>query len=217
MYKSLKSQVKDIDSKGLVVVAANAFGNVDVQGDMSMTGSFAKTIQENFNRVKWFLNHDTTLLLGVPVAAQETPQYLEITGQLNMNKEMSRNIFEDYKLYAEYGKTLEHSIGVDAIKWSQEGTIRKVSEWRLWEFSTLTAWGANENTPMLSIKDAKSEMDWLNLRLDKGKYTDEKFLEIEKQIQLLKSLIEEPAIATPTTEPIDWKSLSDTFIQSLKK
>ena len=217
MYKSLKSQVKDVTNQGLVVVAANAFGNVDVQGDMSVNGSFSKTINENFARVKWFLNHDTTLLLGVPVSAQETPQYLEITGQLNMNKEMSRNIFEDYKLYAEYGKSLEHSIGVDAIKWSMEGQIRKVTEWKLWEFSTLTAWGANEKTPMLSIKDAKGEMDWLNLKLDKGNYTDEKFKEIEKQIQLLKSLIEEPGKPTPTTEPIDWKSLSDTFIQSLKK
>lgn len=215
--KSIRSQIKDVTNKGIVTVAANAFGNVDSQGDISVYGSFSKTIKENFGRVKWLLNHDTTLLLGVPVSAQETPQYLEITGQLNMNKEMSRNIYEDYKLYAEYGKSLEHSIGVSAIKWAIDGDIRTVSEWKLWEYSTLTAWGANENTPMLSIKDANSEMEWLNVKLNKGNYTDEKFVEIERQIQLLKSLIEEPAKTTPSTEPIDWKGISQSFIQSLKK
>jgi len=215
MYKKFNTQVKDITQQGQVVVAANAFGNIDVQGDISVYGSFAKTLNENFDRVKWFLNHDTTQLLGVPIQGVETPQYLQITGQLNMAKDISKNIYEDYKLYAEYGKTLEHSIGVDAIKFVIEDGIRKVTEWRLWEFSTLTAWGANADTPLISIKSA-DELNWLNLKLEKGNYTDDKFKEIEKQIQLLKSLIDEPSKLTQPTEPIDWKSLSDIFINSLK-
>lgn len=214
MYKSFKSIVSDVDEKGQVVVAANSFGNVDSQNDISVYGSFTKTIKENFDRVKWFLNHNTNILLGVPMSATETPQYLQIVGKLNLNKEIGRDIYEDYKLYAEYGKTLEHSIGVDAIKYDIQGGIRKVNEWRLWEFSTLTNWGANENTPMLAIK---SDIDFLNIKLDKGNYTDDKFKEIEKQIQILKSLIEEPTVVTPSTEPIDWKSVSDIFINSLNK
>jgi HK97 family phage prohead protease len=213
MYKSFKSIVSDVDEKGQVVVAANSFGNVDSQSDISIYGSFTKTLKENFDRVKWFLNHNPNILLGVPMSATETPQYLQIVGKLNLNKEIGRDIYEDYKLYAEYGKTLEHSIGVDAIKYEIQGNVRKVNEWRLWEFSTLTNWGANENTPMLAIK---SDIDFLNIKLEKGKYTDEKFTEIEKQIQILKSLIEEPSIDTPTTEPIDWKGLSTIFINSLK-
>lgn len=213
MYKSFKSQIKDLDQKGRVVVAANAFGNIDSQGDISTYGSFSKTLKENFERVRWLLNHDTTKLLGVPIEGTETQNHLQIVGQLNMEKEMSRDVYADYKLYAEYGKSLEHSIGVDPIKYDIQGQVRKVSEWKLWEFSTLTAWGANPQTPMLDIK---SDVEWMNIQLNKGDYTDEKFKEIEKQLRILKSLITEPESSTPVTEPIDWKSLSDTFIKSLK-
>lgn len=213
MYKSFKSQIKDLDQKGRVVVAANAFGNIDSQGDISTYGSFSKTLKENFERVRWLLNHDTTKLLGVPIEGTETSNHLQIVGQLNLEKEMARDVYADYKLYAEYGKSLEHSIGVDPIKYDIQGSVRKVMEWKLWEFSTLTAWGANPQTPMLDIK---SDVDWMNIQLNKGDYTDSKFKEIEKQIHILKSLIAEPEISTHVTEPIDWKSISTTFINSLK-
>ena len=219
MFKNFKSQIKDVSQKGQVVIAANAFGNIDSQGDISMQGSFSKTLSENFDRLKWFLNHDTTQLLGVPIQGVETPQYLQITGQLNLNKDLGRNIYEDYKLYAEYGKTLEHSIGVDPIKFTIENSIRKVTEWKLWEFSTLTAWGANPDTPMLAIKsenDLLDQLEWLNLSLIKGNFTDEKFKEIESQIINIKSLIEEPGKPTQSTEPIDWKGLSNQFLKTLK-
>jgi len=218
MFKNYKSQIKDVSQKGQVVIAANAFGNIDSQGDISMQGSFSKTLSENFDRLKWFLNHDTTQLLGVPIQGVETPQYLQITAQLNLNKDLGRNIYEDYKLYAEYGKTLEHSIGVDPIKFTIENDIRKVTEWKLWEFSTLTAWGANPDTPMLAIKsdDLLDQLEWLNLSLIKGNFTDEKFKQIESQIINIKSLIEEPGKPTQSTEPIDWKGLSNQFLKTLK-
>jgi hypothetical protein len=214
MFKAFKSQVKDIDEKGIVVVAANAFNNVDSQGDISMPGSFSKTIKENFDRVKWFLNHDTTQLLGVPISATETPTHLQVTGQINLKKDIGRNTYEDYKLYAEYGKTLEHSIGVDAIKYDIKENIRKVSEWKLWEFSTLTNWGANPNTPMLAIKsDISENIKWLELSMKKANYTDEKFREIQKALNLLKSLTEPASTTQP--EPIDWRGLTNQFIKSL--
>lgn len=213
MYKSFKSEIRDIDQKGRVVIAANAFGNIDSQGDISNYGSFSKTLKENFDRVRWLLNHDGNKLLGVPIEGAETPQYLQVVGQLNLEKEIARDVYADYKLYAEYGKSLEHSIGVDPIKFDIQGKVRKVSEWKLWEFSTLTTWGANSNTPMLAIK---SDIDWLNIQLNKGDYTDERFSQIEKQLDILKSLITEPEASTPVTEPIDWKGLSNTFINSLK-
>lgn len=211
MYKNLKSNIKDIDQRGRVVVTANAFNNVDSQMDMSMKGSFAKTLSEHFKRVKWYLNHDTTKLIGVPIEGRETDTHLELVGQLNMNKEIGKDVYEDYKLYAEYGRTLEHSIGVDAIKYTIDGQVRKVSEWKLWEYSTLTNWGANPDTGLVSIK---SDIDWMNIQLNKGDYTDEKFSEIEKHLKLLKSLIIEPQ--STQEEPIDLKAISASFINSLK-
>jgi HK97 family phage prohead protease len=221
MFKSLTSQIKDIDQQGRVVVAANAFGNVDSDNDVSMAGSFTKTLKENFSRLRWFLNHDRNKLLGVPLEGIETPQHLQITGQLNLQKDIGRDTYADYKLYAEYGKSLEHSIGVDAIKFIDDQQVRKVTEWKLWEYSTLTSWGANERTPMIEMKDHDplKAIEWMTLQLKKGDYTDDRFLEIDKALNiLLKSLIE-PDKPTQDNQPIKIAELADistTFINSLK-
>ena len=203
-YKDYQSKIEDVDEKGRVLVAANAIGNVDADKDRSMDGSFNKTLKDNFSRLKWFLNHNKEILLGVPVEGRQDGKYLKLLGQLNLKKEISRDTYEDYKLYAEYGKTLEHSIGVEAIKKDDKGEIRDVYEWKLWEYSTLTSWGANDDTPMLGIKslsDYNNAIDWLDLKLRKGNFTDEKFAEIEKQVSLLRSLCAEPGFSTQKTKP----------------
>jgi hypothetical protein len=194
IHKGLITTVKDVDQKGRIIVAANALGNIDAHNDISLEGSFRKTLSENFSRVRWFLNHNPNILLGVPIQGQEKFPYLEMEGQLNMQKQVSRDTYEDYKLYAEYQKSLEHSIGVSAVKFQDENGVRKVSEWKLWEYSTLTSWGANENTPLLGLKNL--DADWLNIMLQKGNYTEERYKEIEKQLNILKTLVNEPQQST---------------------
>ena len=68
-YRSIlfKTKSTDVDEKGIVKVAVNGIGIKDSDGDISSPGSFSKTLQENFNRCKWFLNHDKTKLLGCPI------------------------------------------------------------------------------------------------------------------------------------------------------
>lgn len=217
MLKHLQTKVDDVDEKGRVVVAANAFGNIDSDDDISEPGSFQKTIKENFNRLRWLLNHDKGLLLGVPVEAAEVYPHLKVTGQLNLTKQVARDTYEDYKLYAEYGRSLEHSIGVDAIKKEYKNNIRHVYEWKWWEYSTLTCWGANENTPMLAVKsksDIPDLIDWFELKMRKGNFTDHKFLQIEQNIQKLRSLISEPEHSTYDNEPM--KLFGSALIQFQK-
>lgn len=211
-YKDFETIIKDVDEKGRVLVAANAVGNTDADKDMSMPGSFQKTLTENFSRLKWFLNHNSDYLIGVPIEGKEKMPHLEMLGQLNMKKQLSKDVYEDYKLYAEYGKSLEHSIGVEAIKKEQKGDIRQVYEWKLWEYSTLYSWGANENTPMLAIKSENKIADhiqWLELACKKGNYSDQRFLEIEKHLTLLKSLLTEPEQSTQVIKPKE-EPLKDT-------
>lgn len=222
-YKDFQTTIEDVDDKGRVLVAANAIGNVDADNDRSMDGSFNKTLKENFSRVKWFLNHKTDLLLGVPIEGRQDGRHLKMLGQLNMKKQLSRDTYEDYKLYAEYDKSLEHSIGVEAVKDDKKGGIRDVYEWRLWEYSTLTSWGANFDTPMLGIKSASDyadAIDWLDLKLRKGNFSDEKFVEIEKQLSLLRSLCTEPVISTQKTKPnaeSDYADIIQSFCLTLKR
>lgn len=189
--KLYKTKVNDVDDKGKVVIAVNAIGNEDSDGDISMGGSFDKTLNEHFYRVKWFLNHNQNILLGVPIEGSEKEGYLQMIAQFNMNKQISRETYEDYRLYAEHGKTLEHSIGVDPIK-RDSTDKRKVLEWKLWEFSTLTNWGANENTPLLdikSLKDAKEKIDVLE-KMCKGNYSEDRLKQIEIQLSMLKKALQ---------------------------
>lgn len=218
MQKGLiKSSVIDLDGSGIITVAANAFGNIDSDRDISMPGSFSRTIKENFSRLKWFLNHQREQLLGVPLEAKETSDFLQVRGQLNMKKQIGRDTYEDYRLYAENGLSLEHSIGVDAIKFieDRENDVRKVTEWKWWEYSTLTSWGANERTPMLEMKsmDLLPDLAFLELKMKKGNYTDETFIGIERSIAQIKSLLMQEEILH---QPVPVDVLTDVSKDFLK-
>lgn len=220
MFKSLSSDITDLDQQGRIVVAANAFGNIDSDRDISMPGSFDVTIKNNFNRLRWFLNHDRTQLLGVPLQATPTKDYLQVTGQINLDKQIGRDTYADYKLFADNGKSLEHSIGVDAIKYfeDRDNNVRKVTEWKWWEYSTLTSWGANENTPLISIKSASvnQALDLFELRLEKGNYSDETFIVIENTVKRLKSLIAAQKVAAQPVSADVLAGVSAQFLKSLQ-
>jgi HK97 family phage prohead protease len=198
--KVYQTKAESLDQKGRVLIAVNAFNNVDSDGDISAPGSFKKTLKESFDRVRWFLNHDITLLLGVPVKGYEDAGYLKMEAQFNLEKQIAKDTYEDYKLYQEYGKSLEHSVGLQAIKYTidQDKQTRTITEWKLWEFSTLTAWGANENTPLLGIKSAGDLLkdltddqvrEVLN-KMNNGNYSDARKKAAD---QAYKSLFVEPS------------------------
>ena len=211
-----ESKVIELDQKGQVLIAVNGIGNEDSDGDISAPGSFKKTLRENFARSRWFLNHDTTVLLGVPIKGNETTSYLEMLAQFNLEKEISRDTYSDYLLYKEYGKSLEHSVGVQAIKYSidEQKMVRTVTEWKLWEFSTLTSWGANSQTPLLGIKgmdllmqfkdDPKKIAEILS-KMNNGQFSDTRKKEAE---QVQKSLFMEPSRITPK-QRADLKKLTE--------
>jgi HK97 family phage prohead protease len=189
-----ESEIKAVKDKGIVQMYVNAFDNEDSDGDISMKGSFAKTIQENLKRIRHFLNHDITKLLGAPIEMKEDDFGLLVTSQMNMNKEIARDAFEDYKLYQELGRSLEHSVAVEAIKRDEEDN-RYVKEWRLWEYSTLTMWGANARTPLVSMKSDMKEVIDEMLKRDYS----------EQRKNLLKSIsetLEGKPLESTTEEPL---------------
>lgn len=187
---NIQQQIKGIDEKqGVVEIYVNAFDNEDTDGDISVRGSFAKTIQENGKRMKHFLNHSWANLIGVPLEMIEDENGLLVKSQLNLNKQIGRDVLEDYKLYSEHGKTLEHSIGVEAIKRDEQDN-RYIKEWKLWEYSTLYGWGANVNTPLVGIKSMDEAKDLFELMLEKGRYSKDRQQQIETLLGKTKALIE---------------------------
>ncbi len=211
-----KTKLEDIDEdNGVVKVAINAIGNVDKQGDRSEQGSFKKTLQE-LGMVYHYLNHDTNKLIGVPIEGKEDGRYAVITSKLNLDKEIGRDVYSDYKLFAEQDKTLRHSIGAFPVKYefeegeNEEDEIRVVKEWKLMEFSTLTMWPANDDTPMLDIKNMsnedleatlKSANEYLQTISKKGYHTDEYIRSVEKQVNQLTETIQTIRNSQNKTEP----------------
>lgn len=185
-----KTKANDVDEKGIVTVAVNGIGVKDSQGDISMPGSFDKTLNEHIHKMRWFLNHRTDQLLGVPLSGKEENGNLVMVGKINLEKQIGRDVLADYKLYAENGRTLEHSIGVSAVK-RDESDSSKVLEWKMWEYSTLTAWGANPQTFLVNIKNAgreqvKEAADFLK-RAAEGRYghSDERLKHFDMELDLL--------------------------------
>lgn len=213
-YKIFQAKVMDVDSKkGIVTNYDNAFNCVDSDGDISRKGAYLKTLSENVKRAKWFLNHDSTLLLGVPFIAgtKEDDAGLLSVNHLNMDKQIAKDTLSDYMLFKDYDRTLEHSIGYEVIKSNPydlgSGKMgRELIEIKLWEKSTLTSWGANEFTPLVdikSIKDIDKMLEMLEQMFTKNlNYSDERKRAAEKLFLELKSLSkEEPGETTLIKEP----------------
>lgn len=185
-----KTKANDVDEeKGIVTVAVNGIGVEDSQHDISMPGSFNKTLKENMGRMRWFLNHRTDQLLGVPLSGKEEAGNLIMTGQINLQKQIGRDTLADYKLYAENGRTLEHSIGVQAIK-RDDVDPRKVLEWRMMEYSTLTSWGSNPQTFLVNIKSATQEqvkeaVEFIRKAFKEKGYSDERLKGYDMELNLL--------------------------------
>ncbi len=197
LYKGFYCKIEDLDTKGakgVIVAYVNAFGNKDLDGDISAPGSFDKTIKENFRKIKHFVDHNVWSnkdLVGVPLELVPDSVGLKVTSQLNLEKQTARDLYSDYKLFLELDRDLEHSIGYNVIK-RDDNDQAVITEYRLHEYSTISFRAAN---PLSLALDAKSSgdpftpadiLDWIHYleqALKKGDFTDKKFLQIETSLE----------------------------------
>lgn len=226
--KSFSYKVVNIDSKGTVEIYANAFNNVDHANEISMPGSFKKTIKEGVKRVRHLKNHDRTMLLGLPIEMKEDDFGLYVKSKMNIEKQLVKDVYSDYMFFAENERTLEHSIGYDLIKWDydEETGIQKNHEYKLYEYSTLDFLGCNELTPMIDIKAAdgvnrlKESVDLLEKMLKFSGYSDEKCKEIEQKIIELRQLYTQipslEEVADPVTTETQAERVKQFYLQITK-
>ncbi|MBD5239853.1 MAG: phage prohead protein [Bacteroidales bacterium] len=184
-----ETKALDVTEKGIVTVGVNGIGIEDSQHDISMPGSFTDTLRDDIKKMRWYLNHDTRQLLGVPLSGEEKDGNLIMTGQMNLNKQICRDVFEDYKLFHEAGRTLEHSIGVKALA-RDEADRRKVKKWRMLEYSTLTGWGSNPQTFLVGLKSGTADQlrdaaDFIRMAFKHHGYSDERLKNYDMELNLL--------------------------------
>lgn len=201
IVKSFQTKTNDVTKEGIVTVAVNGIGIEDVQHDISMPGSFENTLKNNIQRMRWLYNHDTTQLLGVPLSGEETAEDLVMVGKINLKKQLGRDVLADYELYAENGRTLEHSIGVQAVK-RNPANKKEVLEWNMLEYSTLSCWGANPHTRLVSIKSDRQQIEeraaFIKKALRHHGYSDERLEKFDMELNnLLKSLDGQTIVKCP--------------------
>jgi HK97 family phage prohead protease len=202
-FKQLSYDLKDLDTtNGVVTAYANVYNFKDSDGDISAYGSFDKTVNENFKRIRVLKDHNPTMMIGVPLAIDTKDTYgLLTTSQFNMNKPLGKDMFTDVKLMHESGLNAELSIGYRVMQRDQKDKSI-IKEYKLMEYSFLSSWGANQLSTVQDIKSIKNHYGLMEL-IQKSydlDYSDERLRQIEN---LLKSLDKEPSETDTTNlEPI---------------
>ena len=205
-YKSIGQSLKDVDVKeGIVTGYFSAFGMVDSDGDIIQKGAFAKTISEGGpqgkNRIKHLMDHDHTKTVAKILSLREDDY-----GLYYESKAGRHTIGRDFLLMAEDGIITEHSIGFRIInRTAGEGETMILTELKLWEGSSLHAWGANGDTPITGVKSADHLLDLfakLEKALKTGTYSDEAFLQIEAKYKQINEYFKttQPETATVPSE-----------------
>lgn len=172
-------EIQNIDGTnspiGEVTALVNIYGIVDDGDDVVELGVFAKSIQEQFKRIRCLDQHSTHSVLcvvGKPLQVQEIgkgelpPELLErrpeATGAL---KTVTRYMLDDPTSLAVYQRVsrefiTEYSIGFFIIKFNydritedgKQRTIRRITEGSLLEYSNVI-WGMNPETMVTDVKE----------------------------------------------------------------
>lgn len=210
--------------EGIVTGYAANFGSLDADNDIIMPGAFSKTIKEQGPkstqpRIKHLLNHNTSQPIGNPLSLME-----DTKGLLYESKVGTNSIAVDFLKMVDSGLITEHSIGYSTVRktitnpdadWREQTT--QLHELKLYEFSSLTAWGANQNTPLLGVKSLKTVEDRIaNLikAIDSGTFTDSTFLFLQDELLFLQKAFKDittPAAIAP--EPDYANEIKEAFKQ----
>jgi len=206
-FKQIAYDLKELDeTKGVVTAYANVYNFKDSDGDISAYGSFDKTVNENFKRIRVLKDHNPTMMIGVPLAIDTKDSYgLLTTTQFNMNKPLGKDMFTDVKLMHDTGLNAELSIGYRVMQRDQKNKSI-ITEYKLMEYSFLSSWAANELSTVQNIKSIKSHYALMEL-IQKAydlPYSDTRLRQIET---LLKALSDEPS----ETDTLKNQPLIDTL------
>lgn len=202
-HKSYKSAVVDVAEKGIVTIAISRFDNEDMGGDIVRKGAFTRTFKEGGDRIKHYMDHSIKQManVGLPTKMYETSDHAVVESALNLEKEIARDLFSDYKFFKDHSKTLEHSYGYLTVKGTprQKKGSEEIFELKMFEYSTVGL-GMNPETPLLDLKSFDSStVEQLESYLRKYDVSNQKGAQIEAIIKQIKELTDQE---THNPEPL---------------
>jgi HK97 family phage prohead protease len=204
-FKIYSYGLKDFDEKqGVVKAYANAYDFKDSDGDISVKGSFDKTVKENRKRIRVLKDHNPTISLGIPLEFDTNDSFgLLTTTKFNLKKEVARDMFTDIQLMKENDLNAELSIGYQVISRDKKNES-KITEYKLMEYSFLSSWAANELSTVQDIKSVKSFYGIMEL-IEKAynlPYSDPRLKEIENLLKALSDKEPSDKIDTSNDKPL---------------
>lgn len=194
--KDINNAIVDVDTSTRRVKAVwSRMNNIDLDSDIIVPEAFTKTLTERGpmgkNLVWSLVDHqaDMNNVIGKPEQLYvEGDMLIAITPIVGTEKGTDM-----LKMY-EAGLINQHSIGFSTIKqdWQNDKKeVRIIKELKLYEGSAVL-WGANPETPTLSVKSQSKED--LNNRLEKllkafrnGNFTNDTFALMEIQIKKIQA------------------------------
>lgn len=195
--KTLKTNVQDVnETKGVVTIQITQFDKFDSDNDRLLKGALTKTWAES--QQVHLVDHKMGISTFVGLPLRKDAENGIIESQLNLNKQVSLDLLEDYKFSQKHGRSLQHSHGFLAVKNKYEKNDKggyDFAEVKQFEYSTVI-FGAVSETPLHSIKSNETIEELilsLQLKLKTCNYSNEYGKLIEKKISELKSMIIEPS------------------------
>ena len=220
-YKQNDLTLKNFDSKeGIVEFYFASFGTLDSDGDVITENAYKKTLEESTSnthksRIKHFKNHNPEQCCGVIKNF-----YTDDKGVVAVSQIAKTQLGVDTLIEYEAGIITEHSQGFQIVneKFDEMEGVNVITEIKLWEVSSLTHWGANKNTPMVSVKSAKdilSLMQKMNQILHKSNISDERGEELLKAYDELGETLK--SLTQPSNDTTEAEKVNQELVNRLGK
>lgn len=170
------------DEKGIIKGYASMFNNKDSDGDIITKGAYAKTLQENSERIAFLYQHNMNQPIGKPLSMKEDEKGLFIEAKIS-----DSSLGKDVKTMVSEGILKEFSVGFIPIKEDLQRDVNYIKEIKLFEFSLVTL-AANPLAKVTEYKGTKSVdnlMDEFDVLIKMSRKLDNPHL-LEFELRMLK-------------------------------
>ena len=195
-FKTVSFKLESSNDEGEFSGYAAVFGNVDSGGDIIEKGAFARTIVDDFDRIKILSQHNSyELPIGKPLALREDGKGLYIRGKIS-----DTQAGRDIRTLLKDGVLCELSIGYDALDFEIDANgIRHLKEIKLWEVSIVT-WAMNDQA---KIDGVKSLVEGLTADVKAGRMTRSRMDALRMFLAVVKELADTLGAFLDPPEPGD--------------
>ncbi len=153
-------QLKSANDLGEASFLAAIFGNVDLGGDIVEPGAFSKVISStSAARIPFTIDHSQSRRdqLGLIAGLQEVPEGLLVDVKFNLDKEIARDIYSDFRTFPESQQfSFAYATEPAGTFYDPEGVrhIKEVSA--LYDVSSVVL-GMNTETRLLAVKEGRRD------------------------------------------------------------